>query len=40
VAPERWSPAQVQEQLLKAESVEEALRSFREPARSGAVRVA
>ena len=40
VAPDRWSPAQVQEQLLKAESVEEALRSFREPARSGAVRVA
>ena len=40
VAPDRWSPAQVQERLLKAESVEEALQSFREPARTGPVRVA
>ena len=31
VAPGRWSPAQVQERLLKAGSVEEAVALFREP---------
>ena len=40
VAPDRWSPAQVQERLLKAESVDGALRLFREPVKAGAVRVA
>ncbi len=41
VAPERWSPAQVQERLLKARSVEEALQLFDEPiARTEAVRTA
>ena len=30
VAPDRWSPAQVQERLLKAESVEEAIALFRD----------
>jgi SpoVK/Ycf46/Vps4 family AAA+-type ATPase len=32
VAPDRWSPAQVQERLLKAASLDEALALFREPA--------
>jgi hypothetical protein len=30
VAPGRWSPAQVQERLLKAQSVEEAISLFRD----------
>jgi hypothetical protein len=30
VAPDRWSPAQVQERLLKAQSVDEAIILFRE----------
>ena len=38
VAPDRWSPAQVQERLLKAESVDEALRLFHEPVAASAVR--
>jgi chaperone BCS1 len=40
VAPGRWSPAQVQERLLKAESVDDALHPFHEPVNTGAVRVA
>jgi hypothetical protein len=40
VDPDRWSPAQVQERLLKAESVDEALRLFREPVVAAAARAA
>jgi chaperone BCS1 len=40
VAPNRWAPAQVQEVLLKARSVDEALRQFRETGRPGAIRAA
>jgi hypothetical protein len=31
VAPDRWSPAQVQERLLKATSTDEAIALFTEP---------
>jgi chaperone BCS1 len=37
VAPDRFSPAQVQERLLKATTVEEAIDSFREPAAAATV---
>jgi len=37
VAPDRWSPAQVQERLLKAASLDEALALFAEPAGDVAV---
>jgi hypothetical protein len=40
VAPNRWSPAEVQERLLKAQTVDEALQSFHEPVRTGTVRAA
>jgi hypothetical protein len=41
VASGRWSPAQVQERLLKARSVEEALQLFDEPiARTEGIRAA